>query len=51
MVPGTVADPLSLANVTVTPPGPAGADNVTVPVDGDPPVTGFGVRVNPVIVP
>lgn len=51
MLTGTVAAPLLLPNVTKTPPGPAGADMVTVPVDGDPPGTGLGDRVKPVIVP
>lgn len=51
MVDGTVADPVLLISVTTTPPGPAGAANVTVPVEIEPPVTGLGVNVMPVIVP
>jgi hypothetical protein len=51
MLAGTVPAPLSLPRVTNTPPGPAGAVNVTVPVEGDPPVTGLGVRVTEEIVP
>jgi hypothetical protein len=51
MLTATVAAPLPLVRVTNTPPTPAGAANVTVPVDGDPPVTGFGDRLSPLIVP
>ena len=51
MLPGTVADPVLLLRVTITPLGPAGLDIVTVPIDGDPPVTGLGLNVTPVIVP
>ena len=51
MLVGTVALPLLLARVTVTPLGPAGAESVTVPVAGEPPVTGFGDTLTPVIVP
>lgn len=51
MLAGVVAAPLLLPSVTSTPPGPAGADNVTVPVALLPPVTGFGATLTPVIVP
>jgi hypothetical protein len=51
MLAGTPAAPLLLPSVTNTPPGPAGADSVTVPVAGDPPATGFGDTLTPVIVP
>ena len=44
MLVGTVALPLLLPRVTSTPLGPAGAESVTVPVEGEPPVTGFGFR-------
>ena len=48
---GTVAEPLLLVSVTETPVDPAGADRVTVPVEDEPPVTGLGDSVNPLIVP
>ena len=51
MVAGTVAVPLSLLSVTVTPAEPAGAPSVTVPVDDVPPTTGFGAKPRPVMVP
>ena len=41
----TVAEPLLLVNVTVAPPLGAAADNVTVPVDEEPPVTVAGESV------
>ena len=51
MLTGTVAATLLLLSVTSTPPAPAAADNVTVPVEGDPPVTTFGDTLTPVMVP
>ena len=51
MLVGTVALLLLLPRVTSTPLGPAGVESVTVPVAGEPPVTGFGDTVTPVIVP
>lgn len=51
MLAGVVAAPLSLLSVTSTPPGPAAADNVTVPVELLPPATGLGTKVRFVIVP
>jgi dolichol kinase len=51
MLTGTVAAALLLLSVTSTPPDPAGADNVTVPVEGEPPVTVFGDTLTPVMVP
>lgn len=42
---GTVAEPLFVDRLTVTPLAPAGAFKVTVPVEGEPPVTEVGVRV------
>ncbi len=51
MLMGTVAEPVLLVSVTTTPPAPAGEPKVTVPVDNDPPLTGFGVKVIPVSVP
>src|ERR1700722_326997 len=51
MVAGVDADPLLLPSVTCTPPAPAGAANVTVPVAEFPPVTGFGTTLTPVTVP
>jgi hypothetical protein len=51
IVVGTVAEPVSLVKVTTAPPGPAGELNVTVPVEIEPPATGFGVNVTPVMVP
>ena len=44
---GTLAtDGTSLARVTTSPPSGAGSGSVTVPVDGLPPVTLFGLTVN-----
>ena len=51
IVAGTLADPEPLLSVTCTPPAPAGAVSVTVPVEGDPPVTGFGLKLIPEMVP
>jgi hypothetical protein len=48
---GTVADPLSEDSVTDTPPAPAGDVSVTVPVEGDPPVTEVGFKLRLPIVP
>ena len=48
---GTVALPLLLVSVTVTPPGPAGEARVTIPSEGVPPVTGFGDKTIPLITP
>lgn len=45
MLPGTVAEPLLLERLTRTPPAGAGDVNVTVPVEGLPPVTVLGERV------
>lgn len=44
-VAGTVAAPLSLVRLTVTPEGPAACCSVTVPVEELPPVTLFGLRL------
>lgn len=41
----TVAAPLLEDRVTETPPAPAGAARVTVPVEGEPPVTEVGFSV------
>ena len=51
MLAGVLAAPLLLPSVTSTPPGPAGADKVTVPVAEFPPVTGLGTTLTPVMVP
>jgi hypothetical protein len=51
MLAGTCALALLLPRMTSTPPPPAGADRVTVPVAGLPPVTGFGTMLTPLIVP
>ena len=51
MLAGTAAATLLLLSVTITPLAPAGADNVTVPVEGEPPVTVFGDTLTPVMVP
>ena len=42
MLGGTFADADELVSVTSTPFVPAGVASVTVPVDGEPPVTRFG---------
>lgn len=39
----TVAEVLLDVSVTTAPPGGAAAERVTVPVDGDPPVTDVGL--------
>jgi hypothetical protein len=41
---GTVADPLELESATSIPPAGARPDSVTVPVDGEPPITLGGLR-------
>ena len=51
MLAGTAAAALLLLSVTSTPPDPAAADRVTVPVEGEPPVTVFGDTLTPVMVP
>jgi hypothetical protein len=51
MLAGSVAEPLPLVRVTETPFGPAGEASVIVPMDGDPPATGLGDRVRPLMVP
>lgn len=48
---GTVAEPLLLASVTCTPPEPARAASVTVPVEEPPAVTDVGFSVRSEIVP
>src|SRR6478672_11641000 len=48
---GTVADPLFEPRSTCTPLAGAGFVSVTVPVEGDPPVTLVGFRVNDAMVP
>ena len=47
---GTVAAALSEAIVTASPDGPAGPFSVTVPVDGLPPATVVGFKLNDEIV-
>ena len=44
-VAGIIAAALSLASLTVAPPGGAPVERVTVPVDGEPPSTVDGFRV------
>ena len=45
MLPGTLAEPLLLERLTSTPPVPACAARVTVPVEGLPPITVLGSSV------
>ena len=50
-LPGTVAEPLFDESVMDTPPAPAGAARMTVPVEEAPPVTVVGLRLTLPIVP
>ena len=43
---GTVAKVEVEVRLTTVPPGPAGVESVTVPVDGDPPITVPGDRLS-----
>jgi hypothetical protein len=47
-VDGTIAAALPLANETTKPEAPAGFPKVTVPVEGEPPKTAVGLKLNPV---